>query len=421
LNDLAELGPPADAPEDAPPETRNPFTSAPFARWWAASLLAGTGVGIQSVTVPLFIRDRVADGDRASAIAAALVAQTAPGAILALFGGVVADRVERRRILVWTYGIAALVSSAYVVLAARGVPAIWPVFALGAIVGSAGAFTNPARSSLLPLLVTRAQFQNGVILGTTGFMASFMFVGPTVAGLVADTGGLAVAFALEVALLAAGAIIFSRVPTDQPAPTGRSVIGDLVDGVRYVKGEPTLRALVLLALIPSIFFMGPFAVTLPLRVPDLFHESDRWVGILSGCFGGGVVGGSLALTFWPIPRRGLAICLANLFGAFTMLLYSQSTSLTVAGALLVVWGLNAAVFINYVVTLIQELADPRMMGRVMSMYSLVFFFATPIGYLQAGAVTTWFGTQASLVGAALAAGLVATWVLVFVSRVRRLP
>jgi MFS family permease len=401
-------------------ETRNPFVSAAFVRWWAASLLAGTGVGIQSVTVPLFIRDRVVGGDRALAISMALVAQTLPGALLSLFGGVVADRVERRRILVRTYGVAALASAVYVLLSGVGAAAIWPVFLLGALVGSAGAFTNPARSSLLPQLVSRAQFQNGVILGTMGFMASFQFVGPMVAGVVVDASGLTAAFALEVALLAAGAAVFARIRTDQPAPTGRTVLGDLADGLRYVSREPTLRALVLLATIPGIFFIGPFSVTLPLRVPDLFHASDKWVGILWGCFGGGVFAGSLALTFRPLPRRGLAICLANLGGSAVMLLYSQSRTLPLACALLVLWGLNASVFINYVVTLLQEQADPRMMGRVMSMYSLVFFVSMPIGYAQSGAITTRFGTEASLVSAALAAGLVATAVLIFVTPVRRL-
>jgi MFS family permease len=417
LNDVVER----EAAPAAADAARNPFLSSLFVHWWTASLLAGTGVGIQSVTVPLFIRDRVALDDRALAISAALIAQTAPGALLALFGGVVADRVEARRVLVRTYGVATLVSAVYVLLAGLGVAAIWPVFVLGALVGAAGAFTNPARSSQLPLLVTRAQLQNGVILGTMGFMASFQFVGPMVGGLVVDASGLAAAFALEAALLAAAAAVFARVRTARPQPTGRSVLGDLADGVRYVSREPTLRALVLLAAIPGFFFIGPFSVTLPLRVPDVFAASDKWVGILWGCFGGGVFAGSLALTFRSLPRRGLAVCLSNLGGAVVMLAYSQSASLPVACALLVLWGLNAAVFINFVVTLLQEQADPRRMGRVMSMYSLVFFVSMPIGYLQSGAITTRFGTEASLVAAALAAALVAAAVLALVSSVRRLP
>jgi MFS family permease len=187
--------PPSGGAEGSPPAgSRNPFTAPGFARWWLATMVAGTGVGIQAVTVPLFIRDRVATDARAIAIAGALIAQTLPGALLTLVGGAVADRVERRRILVRTYSVAALVSTVYVVLAGFDVRRVWPVYLLAAIVGSASAFTNPARQSMLPLLVTRSQLQNGVILGITGFMATFQFVGPSIGGLVADAAGLLPAF-----------------------------------------------------------------------------------------------------------------------------------------------------------------------------------------------------------------------------------
>ena len=100
----------APAAHAAAGEARNPFRVRGYVTWLIASVLAGTGVGIQAVTVPLFVRDRVSDDHRALAIAAVLVCQNAPAALFALVGGVVADRVERRRILVRTYGVAALVS-----------------------------------------------------------------------------------------------------------------------------------------------------------------------------------------------------------------------------------------------------------------------------------------------------------------------
>ena len=364
--------------------------------------------------MPLFIRDRVAQGQRAPAIAAALVAQTLPGALLALVGGAIADRVERRRILVRTYSVAAFVSTLYVLLSGSDVRAVWPVFPLAALVGSAGAFTNPARQSLLPSLVDRAQLQNAIIFGTMGFMATFQFLGPSVAGLLVDSLGLTSAFALEVALLAVAAASFSGIRTALPAPSGRNVLGDLADGLRYVARQPALRGLLTLAAVPGVFFIGPFSVTLPLLVPDVFGASDKWVGLLWGCFGAGVFLGSLALTFRPLPRRGLAICLSNLGGGAVMMLYGASQRLPVAAALLVVWGLNASVFMNYVVTLLQEQAEPRMLGRVMSMYSLMFFIAMPLGYAAAGAATAAFGPPATLVanGAAAAAiGLLGVLVL----------
>jgi MFS family permease len=383
-------------------------------------MVAGSGVGIQAVTVPLFIRDRVPTDARALAIAGALIAQTLPGAALTLVGGAVADRVERRRILVRTYSVAALVSTVYVVLAAYGVRRIWPVYLLAAIVGSASAFTNPARQSMLPLLVTRAQLQNGVILGITGFMATFQFLGPSIGGLVADAAGLLPAFALEVVLLATAAFLFSGIATDRPTPTGRNVFGDLLDGLRYVRSEPTILSLLLLTTTIGLFFIGPFGVTVAILVPDVLHASDKWVGLLTGCFGGGVLVGSALLTLKRLPRRGLAVGATTLVGGVISIGYGLSTSLPLSATLQVISGLNASVFANYAVALLQERADPSRVGRVMSMYSLAFFASNPIGYAQAGLITDRFGPQATLIESGVLAALVGLTCLLFLKPVRDL-
>ncbi len=383
-------------------------------------MVAGTGVGIQSVTVPLFIRDRVDLDERALAIAGAPVVQTLPAALLALLGGAVADRLERRFILVRTYTLAACVSTFYVFLCSYDVRAIWPVYPLAAIIGCAGAFTNPARQSMLPQLVSRSQLQNGVIFGTMGFMATLQFLGPSLGGVLAELRGLHVAFALEVALLAAGAAMFSRVRTDRTEPSGQSVLGDLAEGLRFVAGQPTLRALLLMGPVIGVFFIGPFAVTVPIMVPDVFGETDRWVGLLWGCFGAGVFAGSLILTLRPLRHRGLACCLSILTGGLVLMLYGASERLYVSSALLVAWGLGASVFMNYVVALLQENTEPRMMGRVMSMYSLVFFASMPIGYGQAGLVTNAFGPQATLFASGVVSSAIGAACLVLLRSVREL-
>jgi MFS family permease len=398
-----------------PQTARNPFTAAGFSRWWAASMVAGTGVGIQSVTIPIFIRDRVELDDRAVAIAAALIAGTLPGALLALVGGTIADRVEHRRILARTYALAALVSIAYVVLSGLDIAAIWPVFPLAATVGAAGAFTNPARQSMLPQLVSRAQLQNGVIFGTMGFMATLQFLGPSIGGLVTEAMGLTAAFSLEVGLLATGAFLFAGVRTSLPEPRTASVLSDLVEGLRYMRSEPALRALLLLGTVIGVLFIGPFAVTLPILVPDVFLAGDKWIGLLWACFGGGVFTGSLALTRWPIPRRGLAVLLSILTGGAVTILYGMTGNLALAGGLQVVQGLSASMFMNYVVALLQENAEPRMMGRVMSMYSLAFFASMPVGYAQAGAVSAAFGPKATLISSGAVAVLLA---LIFITSAR---
>ncbi|MCG8590885.1 MAG: MFS transporter [Proteobacteria bacterium] len=401
--------------------SRNPFAAPLFTRWWIASLVAGTGVGIQSVSVPLFIRDRVDLEWRAIAISGALIAQTLPAALLALVGGVMADRVERRRILATTYSVAAGIALAYVALSFFDARVVWPVYILSALVGSAGAFTNPARQSLLPQIVSRTQLQNGVIFGTMGFMATLQFLGPTVGGLLVDQTGLTSAFAVETLLLATGGLVFAGIVTTAPSPTGRNIRQDLVEGLRYVRGEPTLRSLLILGAVPGIFFIGPFAVTLPILVPDVLSASDKWVGLLWGCFGGGVFLGSVALTLWPLPRRGLAVCASNLTGGLVLVAYSASDQLVWSASLLVAWGLGASVFMNYVVTLLQEHTQPAMMGRVMSMYSLVFFASMPLGYGQAGLLTTTLGIEPTLFYNGMVAACIGLAGLLWLKPVRSLP
>ncbi len=401
--------------------SRNPFTVANYQRWWLASVAAGLGVGIQAVTVPLFVRDRVSEDDRALAIAVALMCQNIPAAALTLVGGVFADRVERRRILVRTYGVAALVSVSYVMLSGLDVGVVWPVFILGAVVGSAGAFTNPARQSMMPQMLARPQIQNGVIFGTMAFMASLQFLGPATGGFVADGVSLTAAFAVEVALLAIGALLFWRIATDPPVPTGKSVGRDLVDGLRYIKDQPALAGLLALGTVPGVFFMGSFTVTVVIMVEDVLKESDKYVGLLWAAFGLGIVAGSVLMSLRQLPHRGTLVICSVVFGPLGYFLYGASEIAWLSMAILFFTGIiGPAVFINLASALLQENSAPQMMGRVMSMYGLAFVASVPLGNLQAGIITTIWGPQAAIMFGGLAASAIGVVSLVWLKPVRTL-
>ncbi len=402
-------------------ETRNPFASMNFRLWWSASIISGAGVGIQTVIVPLFIRDRVSLDHRAAAIGLELIAANLVGALLALVGGVAADRIERRRILVRTYLVTTSVASIYVLLSGFDVRVIWPVYILAATVGAAGAFTNPARQSMVPKMLTRAQLQNGIILGNMAFMAMLQFGGPALGGILAGTAGLPVAFAVEVGCLGAGALLFSRIATDRPVPTGKTVIGDLVDGLRYVKTSPALTGLLVLGTIPGMFIMGPFAVTVVIQVEDVFKANDAFVGLLWACFGGGILVGSVLMTIRRLPRRGLWACLSILFGGTAFLTYGLSETLPLSMVLVVVLGIvGPALFINTVVALLQEAARPEMMGRVMSMYSLAFTASGPIGFAWASIVASLWGPKPAILSGAVCCMALGVGCVLFLKPVRRL-
>ncbi len=372
------------------------------------------------VTVPLFITGRVSDDRRAIAIAAALVCSALPGVFLALFGGVIADRFERRRILVRTYTLVAAVSLCYVLLSAGDVGQVWPVFILAGIVGSAAAFTQPARQSMVPQMLGQSQLPNGIILGTVAFMASAHFLGPMAGGLLADGIGLTSGFSAEVVLLALGAVIYSRIATDRPQPSGHSIRRDLAEGLRYARRSPVIRGLLLLAALPPLFFVGPLSVTVVLMVQDVFQARDAFVGILMGCFGIGVLAGSVLMTLRPLPRRGLLLTGSVIVGGVTFVAYGLSTSAEMAIAVLVFWGLGAALFINLVVSLLQETTSKEMMGRVMSMYALAFAAAGPIGFAQAGALTSLFGPREAIVTSGAVVAAIGLLAVLFLRPVRSL-
>jgi len=388
---------PVDARAEDDDQSRNPFTNPNYRKWWAASVVAGTGVGIQTATVPLYIQATVSEQHRELAVTLALLCQNLPAAIFALFGGVIADRVERRRILVRTYSVAAATSLVYVALTGFSLGLYWPVLILGAIVGSAGAFTNPARSSMTPHILRPSQLPNGIILGTVAFMATLQVGGPSVGGLLADGFGLTWAFVAEVAALALAAQIFLRIPTDTPTPTGKNVWGDLRAGLTYVRQSPVLTGILILGTIPGVFFMGPFTVTNLFMVKDVLDASDKFVGIMFGCLGAGILVGSILLTIVKPGRRGVMLIACMMGGGSTLALYGQSSSLPLSMAILFLSGiLGPAIFINFAQALLQLNTDRAMMGRVMSMYGLSFAASVPLGQLQGGLLMKAIGPQATI-------------------------
>ena len=274
----------------------------------------------------------------------------------------------------------------------------------------------------MPQILHVSQIQNGAIWGTMAFMATLQFGGPSIGGLLADGWGLTVAFAAEVAMLALGAILFGRIATDVPVPTGRSVRHDLAEGIHYVRKNNSLLGILALGTVPGVFLMGPFAVTVVLMVEDVFEASDKYVGLLWGSLGGGIVFGSLLMSMFRTRRRGLLLSGSVLFGGSLWALYGLSSSLPLSMTLAFVSGIvGPAIFINFAVALLQENTDRQMMGRVMSMYGLSFSASIPIGYAQAGIQASLWGPQVTLVSSAVIAATIGLFAVLFLRPVNRLP
>jgi predicted MFS family arabinose efflux permease len=223
-----------------------------------------------------------------------------------------------------------------------------------------------------------------------------------------------------VLFLLVGALLAWRVRVERPQPTGKSVFGDLADGVRYVRGSPTIKALLVMQLLPGLLLIGPFRVTAVAIVQDVLHESDKFVGLLSGGFGIGVLAGSMALTAIRIRRRGLLLCLAPIPGGIIFVAYGLSEHVAPSLALMVPWGLSAAIFINMVSPLLQEASTPEMLGRVMSMSSLCFAISTPLGFAHSGVIASAWGPQESVILSGATFAAIGVLCVLFLRPVRRL-
>ena len=406
--------------EAAQAESRNPLATRDYRAWLTASTVMALAVGIQVVAVPLFIRDRVEPDERAAAIAGALMIQELPGVLLTVFGGVLADRMEARLILVRATAVAAVASGVYLVLSAASVTILWPVFALSAVIGAVAAFEQPARMGVLPLIVSRPQLQNAVIIGNVAFLAASDFAGPALGGLVGGFGGLTAAFSLETALLAAAAGLYLLLRGYRPpAVEHGSIRGDLAEGLRYVLRSPAILGLLVLSAMLGVFFGGPITVTMLLIVEDVLELGDHWVGILFATFGAGMIVSSALMTLRPLPRRGLLVAITPVLAAPPLIVFglSETPWLTVLALLAI--GPPAAIFMNLGLALLQEHTPQPVMGRVMGVYSLMFAASMPIGIAHTGLVTTLWGPQVSIVASSIAGGVAGLALLIW-SPIRKL-
>ena len=402
------------------PESRNPLVNRDYRAWLTASVVVSLAVGIQVVAVPLFIRDRVEPDERAAAIAGALMIQELPGVLLTVFGCVLADRMEARLILVRATAVAAVAAGVYLVLSAASVTILWPVFVLSGVIGAVAAFEQPARMGVLPLIVSRPQLQNAVIVGNVAFLAASDFAGPALGGLVAGLWGLTASFSLETGLLVAGALLFLLLRGYRPEPVEqRSIRGDLVEGFRYVLRSPAILGLLVLSAMLGVFFGGPITVTMLLIVEDVLKLGDYWVGILFATFGAGMIISSGLMTAWPLPRRGLLVAVTPVLAAPPLIVFglSETPWLTVVALLAI--GPPAAIFMNLGLALLQENTPQPFMGRVMGVYSLMFAASMPIGIAHTGLVSTLWGPQVSIVGSSIAGGIAGLALLIW-SPIRKL-
>jgi MFS family permease len=339
--------------------------------------------------------------------------QFLPILLLGPWGGVIADRFDKRKILIATQAADAVLALTLGVLTLFGVVELWMVYGLALGLGLVTVVDNPTRQSFVAEMVGPGDLQNGIGLNSAVFTFT-RILGPALAGALILTVGLAVCFLLNaLSFLAVIAGLIAMRPSElyrqERAPRRK---GQVREGLRYVWTTPRLRwPLVLMAVVYTMSFN--FSVLLPLLARFAFGGGAALYAQLLSAMGAGSLLGALVMasrrraSSRVLAWAGVALGLAMVAAAYAP---APAVALCVLGVL----GFASMVFMATGNTMMQVATPPSMRGRVMAVYAMVFLGSTPIGGPLMGWLAEWAGARFAFAvggGIAVVAALVALWVL----------
>jgi MFS family permease len=378
-----------------------------YRRYFFGQLISVSGNWMQTVAA-IWLVLRLTDSGAAVGLTAAL--QFTPMLLFGAWGGLLVDRVWKRRLLAITQSLLTLPALGLWVLTASGTVEPWMVYALVLAQGAVNAVDNPARQTFVMDLVGRDRVVNAVSLNSL-IIHSSRIIGPAFAGAVIGSVGIAPCFLINALSFGAMLIALKRIDPQQlhrTEPTKRAR-GQLRAGFRHVRTTPALLIpLATMALVGTLSFN--FQVLLPLMARFAFHGTATTYAALTTAMAAGAVVGALGVGARRSIEPGLLATAALAFGAF-ILAAAAAPSIPVELIVLAATGFTSVTFAASVNSTLQLNAAPAMRGRVMSLYSVVFLGSTPIGAPIVGWLAGAAGPRSGLLVGGLAAlvGGVALW------------
>ena len=304
--------------------------------------------------------------------------------VFALYAGVVVDRVDKRRLIVWTQVLQMLEALALALLVWTKTIAPWHVMVLAVGFGIVNAFDIPGRQAFIVELVGRDELMSAIALNSSMFNAA-RIVGPAVAGGLIGAAGVGMCFFLNgvsyIAVIAS--LLAMHLPPFAPRPGTPAWEGFRV-GVRFIRSDARVLALVVLVAVFSVFGF-PFLVLMPVVARDVLHTNARGYGLLMAAVGIGAMLGALALaTLGRRVRQGPALLEGGaVFGAL-LVLFATARTFGTALLLLALAGCAMIVTTALANTMLQTIVPDDLRGRVMAFYAFVFVGMAPLGAFQAG-------------------------------------
>jgi MFS family permease len=328
-----------------------------------------------------------------------------PTFLFSLYAGAVADRADKRRIIVWANAAALVCALILGILTSTAWVTYPAVLVLAFLLGTANAFEVPTRQSFFVDLVGKEDLQNAIALNSAQFNAT-RIVGPAIAGWMIGLAGTAACFyanAVSYVFVIIG-LGMIRLPAFSAPERHEGTLENIREGLAYIRSVRVIRTLVWLIAAMSVLGF-PYVMLMPVFARDILHVGARGLGALLAATGAGALAGGLALAaLGSRYRRGRVMLAGSLCFCASVFCFARSRSFPLSLALLAVVGFTMILNNANANALLQSIVPDRLRGRVMSVYIFMFVGTAPVGALGAGAVSKWVGAPAELqIGAVLLA------------------
>lgn len=388
-----------------------------FRYLWLGLLASNTGTWMQMVAQGWLIYELT---DSPLYLGLVGLARGGPIIIFSLFGGTLADRVDRRKLLYFTNLLATAFALLLAILTWTGRVEVWHVLLLAFLSASVLAFDQPTRQALVPTLVPREALFNAVALNSMTFNGAAIF-GPALAGMLVPIIGVAGNFLINA--LSYGFVLLALWRMNIPAfiaPPRTKLLDDLIEGFRYLRSQPLLLGLLGMTVAVS-FFGRSYIGLMPVFARDVVDAGVEGLGVMMSAPGLGTVIGAFTLaSLGSFRRKGALVIVSGISLGVILVAFAYSRSFYTSTMLLVLVGGLAILTSSTINTLLQLTVEDRLRGRVMSMYTLSMLGMHPLGQLPLGALAEVAGAPLAVSLGALAMGaaiLIALWA---VPQIRRL-
>ncbi len=351
--------------------------------WFIGQGISLSGTWMQTVAQGLLVLHLTGSG---TALGLVTALQALPVLLLGPWGGVLVDRLPKRALLYATQAIAGSLAMAIGIAVATGAVRMWMVYVVSLALGLVKVVDNPVRQTFVLEMVGQKELVNAVSLNSTEINLARV-IGPTIAGVLIATVGLAACFIIDALTYIAVIAMLAMMRTDElhPTPLAPRAAGQLREGFRYVRSSPPiLITLLMMAIIGT--FTYEFSVSLPIFAETTFAGGASAYAAMTAAMGAGAVVGGLYTASRPSNAGPLLARAAAFFGVAVLLTAVAPTLLLAIVALLVV-GFFSISFTALGNATLQLESAPEMRGRVMALWSVAFLGSTPIG----GPIVGWLG------------------------------